>query len=154
MGTKTIDSFETDNWRHAKVTTTVNKIDVTSFIAASGDSNPIHWNKPFASKTRFDEPIVHGALLESYISAAVAELANDDECLVLMNKKIEYKAPVPVGSNVCAHAAMRKGRGSKYSIEFVLEVLTELDPAENKGKALDTVEAIRGTCTVLIDSVK
>ena len=45
--------------------------DVDTFIAVTGDSNPIHYDAAYASTTIFGKPIVHGMLSSSIISKLI-----------------------------------------------------------------------------------
>jgi 3-oxoacyl-[acyl-carrier protein] reductase len=45
--------------------------DVGRFVKLSGDDNPIHVNALYAAQTALKEPIVHGMLTASFISALI-----------------------------------------------------------------------------------
>ena len=46
--------------------------DVKSFAHLSGDHNPIHLDETFASKTKFNKPIVHGMLANRLFKYGIA----------------------------------------------------------------------------------
>jgi len=46
--------------------------DVQKYAKISGDNNPLHLSKEFASQTIFQQPIVHGMLVASQFSAIIA----------------------------------------------------------------------------------
>ncbi|GAG37632.1 unnamed protein product, partial [marine sediment metagenome] len=54
-----------------EVKKTISEEDVKLFADLSLDTNPLHMDEGFASKTRFKGRIVHGMLVSSLISAAV-----------------------------------------------------------------------------------
>ena len=50
---------------------TITKTDIVLFAGISGDVNPIHLNKEFATKTMFEDRIAHGMLTASFISTVL-----------------------------------------------------------------------------------
>ena len=49
----------------------INESLVNEFAQISGDYNPLHMNKDFASKTKFGKRICHGMLLASFFSKLI-----------------------------------------------------------------------------------
>jgi acyl dehydratase len=50
----------------AELSRTFSAEDVNSFAKLSGDTNPIHLDENYSSKTKFGRCIVHGALINGY----------------------------------------------------------------------------------------
>ncbi len=50
----------------AQLSRTFSAEDVKSFAKVSGDTNPIHLDENYSSKTKFGQCIVHGALINGY----------------------------------------------------------------------------------------
>lgn len=64
--------------------------DVRGFAQISGDTNPVHLDDAYASRTRFGRRLVHGALTASLLSAT---LANDlpGEGTIYMSQSLQSK---------------------------------------------------------------
>lgn len=75
--------------------------DVRGFAQISGDTNPVHLDDAYASRTRFGRRLVHGALTASLLSAT---LANDlpGEGTIYMSQSLQFKAPVFIGDTITA----------------------------------------------------
>lgn len=56
----------------ATYTRTLTENELVLFAAVSGDVNPVHLDKEYASKTMFKERIAHGMWSGALISAALA----------------------------------------------------------------------------------
>jgi len=65
--------------------------DIKQFAAASGDTNPLHLDDEFASKTRFRGRIAHGTLVGGLISAALARLPG---LTIYLSQDLEFHNPV------------------------------------------------------------
>lgn len=63
-----MDYYIGQNYEFVK---TITENDVFIFAGNCGDFNPIHLDKKYAETTPFRRRIVHGALVNSYISAAL-----------------------------------------------------------------------------------
>ena len=65
---------------------------VLDYSDISGDKNPIHLDKAYASKSFFGRRVVHGGLLIGYISSIIG---NDfpGNGAVLLNQEIKYLNP-------------------------------------------------------------
>jgi acyl dehydratase len=73
--------------------------DVAAFAAASGDTNPLHLDDEFASRTRFRGRIAHGTLVGGLISAALARLPG---LTIYLSQDLEFHNPVRVGDRLTA----------------------------------------------------
>lgn len=73
--------------------------DVERFAAASGDTNRLHLDDEFAVETRFDGRIVHGTLVASLISAALARLPG---LTIYLSQDVRFLRPVSPGERLTA----------------------------------------------------
>lgn len=80
---------------------------VLEYSKVSGDKNPIHLDKEYASKTLFGRRIVHGALLVGYISSVIA---NDypGKGSILLNQEIKYLKPTFLNDKVKVRVKLLK----------------------------------------------
>jgi acyl dehydratase len=114
---------------------TITDEDVTSFAAASGDTNPLHLDDEYASQTRFRGRIAHGTLVGGLISAALARLPG---LVVYLSQDLEFHNPVRVGDRPTAQCEIVEDLGND---QFRLTTTIVADG--------DTV--IDGEAVVLID---
>ncbi len=83
----------------------VQESDITQFAEISGDTNPIHLNQDYASRTIFGGRIVHGMLTAGYISAVLGtELPGPGA--IYVSQSLRFKAPVRVGDTVVTRATI------------------------------------------------
>ncbi len=80
---------------------TLTDADVLMFTGVSGDTNPLHQNREFASRTPFKEPIVHGMLTASLISTLIGTRLPGPGC-IYMDQSLKFTVPVRVGDTVTA----------------------------------------------------
>ncbi len=80
---------------------TLTDADVLLFTGVSGDTNPLHQNKEFASQTPFGEPIVHGMLTASLLSTLIGTKLPGPGC-IYMDQSLKFLVPVRVGDTVVA----------------------------------------------------
>lgn len=71
---------------------------VGQFAQITGDTNPLHLNPEFAKKSIFEEPIAHGMLTASLISAALFNYLGDGA--IYLSQTIKFLKPVFIGSTV------------------------------------------------------
>lgn len=104
---------------YVTLTKTITEEDVTSFAAASGDTNPLHLDGDYAEETRFERPIAHGMLVSGVISAALARLPG---VVVYLSQSMEYCGPVFVGDTVTATCEIVEALGdNRYRLSTVVE---------------------------------
>lgn len=84
---------------------TVSDADILLFSGVSGDTNPLHLNHEFASRTMFGGPIVHGMLTASLISTVVGTRLPGPGCIYL-SQNLRFRAPVRVGDTVEVRATI------------------------------------------------
>ena len=89
-------------------TKTISDRDIQSFAAASGDTNPLHLDDDFASKTRFGGRIAHGTLASGLISAALARLPG---LTIYLSQDIEFHNPVRLGDRLTAECEIVEDLG-------------------------------------------
>ncbi len=86
---------------------TLTDADVLMFTGVSGDTNPLHQNHEFASRTKFGEPIVHGMLTASLISTLIGTRLPGPGC-IYMDQSLKFTLPVKVGDTVTARVKIVK----------------------------------------------
>jgi len=113
--------------------------DIRAFAAVSGDTNRLHLDEEFASKTRFGERIVHGTLVSGLISAALARLPG---LTIYLSQDLEFSGPVSIGDRVSARVEIVESLGND---QYRLETLV-------RDEDNDTT-VINGEAVVLIDDL-
>jgi 3-hydroxybutyryl-CoA dehydratase len=115
-------------WQH-----TVGENDVRQFAMISHDHNPLHLDADYASRTRFGRPIVHGALLISYLSAVMAEKLPGPGSIYLV-QHAEFCHPVYINDTVTVRIRVQEVRPSgKVTLE---QTVTVGDQVVLKGYAM------------------
>ena len=82
---------------------TVGEEDIRAFAEASGDTNRLHLEAPFAEKSRFGERIAHGTLVAGLISAALARLPG---LTIYLSQDLSFLGPVQLGERITAECAV------------------------------------------------
>jgi len=118
---------------------TVTEADIVLFSGVSGDTNPVHLNEEYASKTMFKGRIAHGMLSAGFISAVFGTKMPGPGC-IYMSQNLRFKAPVKIGDTVVAKVE-------------ILELFPEKKRASFKTTcSVGTTVVIDGDATVMIPS--
>ena len=111
---------------------------VRAFAKISGDFNPLHLDDEHAKETMFGERIAHGALVTSFVSAALAEFGGGT--VVYLNQNFDFVKPVYIGDEVTATVeVVEENEGEKG------ELLTDVNVTNGDGETV-----VRGTASILI----
>ena len=94
---KTIDQLEIGEKDSMRKTFT--ESDVYSFAQISGDTNPLHIDKEYASESLFKEPVVHGMLTAGLISAVIGTRLPGVGTIYL-SQSLRFTAPVKFGDTI------------------------------------------------------
>lgn len=87
----------------AEITKIFSEEDVFLFAGITGDRNPVHISKEYATATRFGERLVHGVLTAGLISAVIGMKLPGPGCLYL-SQTLNFLAPVKIGDEITARA--------------------------------------------------
>ena len=118
----------------ATVSRTITETDLRNFSGVSGDTNPMHLNQEYASKTVFGGCIVHGMLTASLISAVVGTRLPGPGS-IYMNQTLRFTAPVHVGDTVYAVATGKEINLEKKRVVLDTKCLVKGKPVI-EGEAL------------------
>ena len=110
---KTIDDFSTG--QHASFTKTFTEEDLQHFIAITGDTNPLHVDQAFASRTRFGGRVLHGMLTASIFSTMVGMFIPGTGA-IYRAQTLTFLRPVHVGETVTAHFVIRAVDRAKHRL--------------------------------------
>ncbi|MBI2954890.1 MAG: MaoC family dehydratase [Chloroflexi bacterium] len=83
----------------ASIAKTIVEADVRAFAEITTDTNPVHLDAMYASKTIFRERVAHGMLVASLISAVVGTRLPGLGTIYL-SQNLEFKAPVKLGDTI------------------------------------------------------
>ena len=84
---------------------TIAEGDVSLFAGLCGDDNPLHVHEEFASRSRFEGRVVHGAHTASLISAVIGTRLPGPGAIYL-SQNSRFKAPVRIGDTVNVRATV------------------------------------------------
>jgi acyl dehydratase len=109
--------------------------DVKNFAELSGDVNPVHLDKTFASTTIFKKPIVHGFLFSSMISALLANKLPGPGSIYI-HQELNFKVPVYHGEKVTAIVEIEEIKPEKSIYILKTECLKNDSEIVLTGKAV------------------
>lgn len=110
-----IEDFEVG--QRASFRKTFTDEDVRRFIEITGDTNPLHTDDGFASRTRFGRRILHGMLTASLFSTMVGMLLPGAGA-IYRSQTIRFLRPVHVGETVTAHFVVRSVDRERHRLEI------------------------------------
>lgn len=112
-------------------TSLISQKDVEIFAIISGDSNPIHLDEEYASKSVFGRRIVHGFLAGSVFSRVFGTLW-PGEGTIYMSQEMSFRAPVFTDT--------------EYRAKFIVE---EVNPEKHRGVICCNLETIDGKPVII-----
>jgi 3-hydroxybutyryl-CoA dehydratase len=86
---------------------TITEADLLMFAGVSGDTNPLHLDEEFASRTMFESRIAHGMLTASLVSTVLGTRLPGPGA-VYVNQSLRFLAPVRIGDTVIARASVKE----------------------------------------------
>jgi len=116
----------------------IRESDITKFVDLSGDRNPIHFDKSFASQVNLKGPIAHGMLGVSFISSVIGNKLPGPGALWL-SQSLDFLSPARVGDNLTITVKVK----SIFELENVLVLETVI--TKNRGELVT-----RGTAKVKV----
>jgi len=84
---------------------TITEADLLMFAGVSGDTNPIHLDQDFASRTIFEGRIAHGMLTASLVSTVLGTKLPGPGA-IYVTQDLRFLAPVRIGDTVIARVAV------------------------------------------------
>jgi len=121
---------------------TLTESDVILFAAVSGDVNPVHLSKTFASESMFKERIAHGMWSGSLVSATLATVMPGPGTIYL-SQSLNFKRPVKIGDALQVILKATEKNYDKKTVTFHCSVINQ-----------DEKEVLNGTATVIAPIVK
>lgn len=119
----------------AEVTREITQEDVQAFASLSGDDNPLHLDASFAARTRFRQPIAHGMLTASLISAVIGTRLPGPGGIYL-SQELKFVRPVFIGDRVTARAEILDIRPDKPILRLRTTCINQ------RGETVITGEAV------------
>jgi 3-hydroxybutyryl-CoA dehydratase len=96
---------------------TITEADLLMFAGVSGDTNPLHLDEDFASRTMFESRIAHGMLTASLVSTVLGTKLPGPGA-VYVSQSIRFLAPVRIGDTVIAKASVKEIQAERRRATF------------------------------------
>jgi acyl dehydratase len=82
------------------------------FASVTGDAHPIHYDRDYASKTRFGERVAHGLLLMSITALGATPLSGrlESSMVALVEQDGRFLKPVLIGETVSTEFEVQEKR--------------------------------------------
>jgi 3-hydroxybutyryl-CoA dehydratase len=119
----------------SSITRTFTKDDVVRFSGFSKDSNPIHFNEEYASKTVFRKCIVQGPMVSSLIGGILGSTLPGNGTIYL-SQNSKFLKPVFINDTVTAHVEVTHIRTDKPIITLRTWVTNQEDECVLDGEAI------------------
>ena len=101
----------------ANTTKVIKFDDVANFAQLSGDNNPIHLDKEFASKSRYKRNIAHGVLCSSLFSGIFGSQLPGEGCVYTF-QSLNFKRPIYIDDEVEAIITVTEVNLNKNRVRF------------------------------------
>ncbi len=99
---------------------TITDADVTMFAGISGDTNPLHLDDEFASRSQFRSRIAHGMLSAGLLSTIFGTKLPGPGA-IYMSQNLRFLAPVRIGETVIAKAVIEEIVTEKRRVRFACQ---------------------------------
>ncbi len=109
--------------------------EIIVYSELSKDNNPIHYDKTYASKTLFKQPIVPGLLVASLFGGLLGSVL-PGKGTIHLGQELRFQAPVFVDELVTASIEIVEIKHEKPIITFHCVVMKEGDKVAIEGKAI------------------
>ena len=103
---------------------TVTEADVKAFAELSGDKNPLHLSEDFCRATEFKKPVVHGILVNSFISRIIG-MEIPGEGALWLRQTLEFRHPVYYNDRLTISARVEKEVNSQGVIGLSFSVTNQ-----------------------------
>jgi len=123
--TSTTSSYS--RWRigdEVEIFHTISEKDVLDFVQLTGDRNPIHVDRKFASTTSLSGPVVHGMLSASFISTIIGMNVPGPGALWI-SQTLDFKAPARIGDKIQVVATVCGKSDSLRILELDMKVFNQ-----------------------------
>ncbi len=77
------------------------------FISVSGDNNPLHTSSSFARKKGFESIVMHGNILNCFVSYLIGELLPTKDVLIL-SQEIKFAKPLYMDETLIMRAVIKE----------------------------------------------
>ena len=108
--------------------------NVKNYAEITGDYNPLHFDKGFASKTRFKELVVQGGSTSGILNALVA-MDMPGPGTVFMSQNFNYTAPVFIGDTITAEAEVLEVHATKPVTKLKVTITRQTGETVLEGEA-------------------
>jgi 3-hydroxybutyryl-CoA dehydratase len=108
--------------------------EVQEFSRISNDTNPIHVDKEYASKTFFKSQLVHGILVSGLISAVLGTCLPGPGA-IYMSQSLRFCAPVFPGDKVTARVKVTDWDGVTGRVTLSTEAVNQQNTLVITGEA-------------------
>src|SRR3990167_7176409 len=105
---------------YAEIKHIITETDVKKFAELTGDDNLLHLDKEFAKKTIYKDPIAHGLLGASFVSALIGNYIPGPGAL-WVSQNFNFLLPVRIGDELSISARVIEKHDSQHIL--VLETL-------------------------------
>lgn len=123
--------------------------DVRNFAEVSGDTNRLHLDEEYALSTRFGRRIVHGTLVGSLISAALARLPG---LTIYVSQDLSFVSPVDIGDRITAVCEVVEDLGrNKYTL--TTDVMDEEETLVIEGQAVVLIDPPQESAKLEIEAL-
>lgn len=112
---------------------TIMEADISSFVAVSGDTNPVHINEVIASGTMFKRRIAHGMLSAGLISTVLGTKLPGPGTIYL-SQSLSFKLPVFIGDTITAKLTVIE-KSEKSRLRLLTECYNQNDKMVITGEA-------------------
>jgi len=96
--------------------------DVEQFSELTGDQNPLHTDKIFATRSPFQKPIVHGMLAGSLFSCLVG-MHCPGKTSLYVDQTLHFRQPIFPGDTVIVRGKVIQKTDSMHLVRLKTEIL-------------------------------
>jgi acyl dehydratase len=107
---------------------------VKAYAEMTGDHNPLHFDKDFASKTKFKRLVVQGGLTTGLLHALVA-MDMPGPGTVFLSQNWKFTAPVFIGDTITAEAEILSIHTSKPVTQLKVAIRRQTGETVLEGEA-------------------